>query len=57
MAFVFSDTELFKKPVSLKNINDLFDVIENKKFMIVTPRKIKIETYLALYKLGMNLWK
>ena len=55
MAFVFSDTELFESPISLKNIYNLFDVLENKKFMLVAPRKIKSETYLAFYKLGMNL--
>lgn len=55
MAFVFSDTELFKKSISLKNINDKFDIIENKKFMVVAPIKIKTETYLTIYKQGMNL--
>lgn len=55
MAFVFSDTELFKKPISLKNIKIQFDKSENKKFMLVAPRKIKTETYLALYKFGKDL--
>ena len=55
MAFVFSDTELFKNPISLKNICTQFDVLENKKFMLIAPRKIKNETYLAFYKLGMDL--
>lgn len=55
MAFVFSDTELLKKPISLKNISNTFNVLENKKFMVVTPIKIKTETYLALYKQGMDL--
>ncbi len=55
MAFVFSDTELLKTPISLKNICDIFDVLENKKFMIVAPTKIKTETYIAIYKQGMNL--
>lgn len=55
MAFVFSDTELFKKTISLKNINTNFEVLEGKKFMIVAPMKIKKETYLAFYKEGMNL--
>ncbi len=52
MAFIFSDTELFQKPISLKNISTIFEKIEEKKFMAVTPIKIKTETYLALYKLG-----
>ncbi|MEC3905540.1 hypothetical protein VOI54_00770 [Tamlana sp. 2201CG12-4] len=55
MAFVFSDTELFKSPISLKKICTQFDVLENKKFMVLAPRKVKTETYLALYKLGMDL--
>ncbi|NER17410.1 PIN domain-containing protein [Spongiivirga citrea] len=55
MAFVFSDTELFKSSISLKNICDQFEVIENKKFMLVSPRKIKSETYLSFYKLGMGI--
>ena len=55
MAFVFSDTELLKKPISLKNISNSFNVLENKKFMVVAPIKIKTETYLALYKQGMDL--
>ncbi len=55
MAFVFSDTELLKKPISLKKISNIFNILENKKFMIVAPTKIKTETYLAAYKQGMNL--
>ena len=54
MAFVFSDTELLKKPISLKNISTKFNKLENKKFMVVAPIKIKTETYLAVYKEGMN---
>jgi predicted nucleic acid-binding protein len=55
MAFVFSGTELFKNPISLKKICIYFDFLENKKFMLIAPRKIKNETYLAFYKLGMDL--
>tara|TARA_Y100001933_G_scaffold263664_1_gene326043 strand:+ start:5397 stop:7457 length:2061 start_codon:yes stop_codon:yes gene_type:complete len=55
MAFVFSDTELFKRSISLKNIYDQFEILEGKRFMPVTPRKIKSETYLSFYKLGMDL--
>lgn len=55
MAFVFSDTELFPKPISLKNIHVQFKEIENKKFMAIAPQKIKNETYLAFYKMGMNI--
>lgn len=55
MAFVFSDTELFKYNISLKNISKVFKNYENKNFMAVTPIKIKTETYLALYKLGNEL--
>lgn len=55
MAFVFSDTELFKKPISLAYVNEVFQKLESKKFMVVAPLKIKTETYLALYKQGINL--
>jgi len=55
MAFVFSDTELFKEPVSLFKINNLFKEKENKNFMVAAPIKIQIDTYLAIYKLGMQL--
>lgn len=55
MAFVFSDTELLKKAISLKNINNIFNDLENKKFMAAAPIKIKTETYLAVYKQGMEL--
>lgn len=55
MAFVFSDTELFKQPISLYKTRTIYKEKENKNFMIVTPVKIKISTYLALYKLGMKL--
>ena len=55
MAFIFSDTELFKKPISLKNVSTIYKNIEEKKFMAVTPIKIKTETYLALYKSGNEL--
>jgi predicted transcriptional regulator len=55
MAFIFSDTELLKNPISLKNINNIFKVLEKKKFMIVTPIIIKTETYLSIYKQGMDL--
>lgn len=55
MAFVFSDTELLKRPISLVNVSKTFEKLENKKFMIVAPLKIKTETYLALYKQGTDL--
>ncbi len=55
MAFVFSDTELFEKPVSLNYLKGLFIQSENKKFMVVTPIKIKSETYINIYKRGRNI--
>lgn len=54
MAFIFSDTELFKNPISLKDIIKIFKDLENKKFMIITPIKIKTATYLSFYKQGIN---
>lgn len=54
MAFVFSDTELFKNTISLNTVSQLIKKMENKNFMAVTPIKIKPETYLALYKLGIK---
>ena len=53
MAFVFSDTELFKRPVDLKFIKVLLKTKEEKKFMPLSPTKIKTETYLAIYKKGL----
>ena len=55
MAFVFSDTELFEETVSLFKIKEIYKEKEKKNFMIVAPIKIEIETYLAIYKLGMKL--
>jgi predicted transcriptional regulator len=55
MAFVFSDTELFKKPISLIATKTIIKKLENKNFMALSPVEIKTETYLALYKLGMEL--
>lgn len=55
MAFVFSDTELFKNPISLIATKTLIKKLENKNFMALSPVEIKTETYLALYKLGMEL--
>jgi len=52
MAFVFSDTELFNKPVDLKFLRFLFSKEENKTFMVLSP--IKTETYLAIYKRGLQ---
>jgi predicted nucleic acid-binding protein len=55
MAFVFSDTETFKSSISLNKIKELIKKLENKNFMALSPIEIKTETYLALYKLGMEL--
>ncbi|MDW8850123.1 hypothetical protein SD960_08480 [Flavobacterium sp. MMLR14_040] len=55
MAFVFSDTEIFKNSVSLSKIKNLIKKLENKNFMALSPVEIKTETYLALYKIGMEL--
>lgn len=55
MAFVFSDTELFKNSISLKNLKELMKKMESKNFMVLSPVEIKTETYLALYKTGMEL--
>ena len=55
MAFIFSDTELFKNRISIKSIETIFKKFENKNFMIVTPINIKQETYIELYKQGMEL--
>ncbi|MCH4824434.1 hypothetical protein ML462_14775 [Gramella lutea] len=54
MAFIFSDTELFKKPVDLKFLRELFELKEDKNFMVLSPVKIKPEMYLAIYKRGME---
>lgn len=54
MAFIFSDTELFNRLVDLKFLRNLFRKEENKNFMVLSPIKIKPETYLAIYKRGMK---
>ena len=54
MAFIFSDTELFDIPVNLKFLRELFFKEEDKNFMVMSPTKIKNETYLAIYKRGMK---
>ncbi len=55
MAFIFSDTELFRNFIPLIKLDELFKRMENKKFMVVTPVKVKTETYIALYKMGMGI--
>ncbi len=55
MAFVFSDTELFKKSIQLKEIKEMFLKEEEVNFNPTSSVKIKKETYIALYKLGMQL--
>lgn len=54
MAFIFSDTELLNQPVNLDYLRKLFEEKEMKKFMVLSPIKIKTETYLAIYKRGMG---
>ncbi len=55
MAFVFSDTELFTNTLSNKIVKEVFESLENKNFMPISPVRIKKETYIELYKLGMEL--
>ncbi|MDN3594209.1 hypothetical protein [Zunongwangia endophytica] len=54
MVVVFSDTELLNRPVDLKFLRNLFKEKESKNFMVLSPIKIKTETYLAIYKRGME---
>ncbi len=55
MAFVFSDTELLKAPIHLKHLKEIFLEQESVNFNPTSVIKIKKETYIALYKLGMKL--
>lgn len=55
MAFLFSDTELFKKNISLKSINNQFSKTENKKFMVASPIEIRNETFVDFYTAGMQI--
>ncbi len=55
MAFIFSDTELFNNTISLNKINILFEKFEKRKFLPISPVKIKNETYIAIYKLGKQI--
>lgn len=54
MAFIFSDTELFNKPVDLLFLRQLFLKEEEKNFMVLSPIRVKTETYLAIYKRGLE---
>ena len=54
MAFVFSDTELFKKSISHSYIYSKFKHWESKNFMPIAPIKISNETFNEIYKIGMN---
>tara|TARA_R110001592_G_scaffold85143_3_gene251433 strand:+ start:210 stop:2294 length:2085 start_codon:yes stop_codon:yes gene_type:complete len=54
MAFIFSDTELFRNSISIEKTKKIFSEYENKKFMIVAPLKINIETYIRIYKEGLS---
>lgn len=55
MAFIFSDTELFVNPISNLYIKEYIKTHENKNFMIVSPLEITKESYVDLYKKGMQL--
>jgi predicted nucleic acid-binding protein/GNAT superfamily N-acetyltransferase len=55
MAFIFSDTELFERNIPISFLRSIFETMENKKFMVVSPIEIKNETYMEIYKKGMNL--
>lgn len=54
MAFIFSDTELFNKQLNLKYLREIFLKEENKKFMVISPTRIKTETFLEIYKKGTS---
>ena len=54
MAFIFSDTELFEKNISLKRIETIFSDFERKKFMPLSPIKISQKTFLSIYAEGMK---
>ncbi len=54
MAFVFKDTELFKKKISLNYLKFRYKQKTGKNFNPITPIKITNELYLELYKKGMK---
>jgi predicted nucleic acid-binding protein len=55
MAFVFSHTEILKKPVSLTALNIIWNNEKDKNFHIQAPVKISDNIFWKIYKLGMEM--
>jgi len=52
MSFVFSDTELFKNRIPLKQLKTIYKSFTGKNFQILSPISIDNSLFLELYKLG-----
>ena len=55
MSFVFSDTELFKNRISLKQLKTIYNSFTGKNFNIQSPVRIDNSLFLELYKIGNKL--
>jgi ribosomal protein S18 acetylase RimI-like enzyme/predicted nucleic acid-binding protein len=55
MAIRFSDTELFKSPITLEKVRRLLFEISGKKYTFQSPVKINEELFLEIYRLGFNM--
>ena len=54
MAFKFSGTELFRKPIPLNSLRSIWKTIYSKSFQVQTPLKISNDMFFYLYNQGVN---
>ena len=54
MAFVFSDTELFKNKVTLNQIRRIYKTATGQNFNPISPLKIPNDLYLKIYNIGKS---
>jgi len=54
MAFIFSHTEILRKPISRKSLNDIWQRDLAKKFHVQAPLKIPDNLFWKIYNLGMG---
>ncbi|MDM8520577.1 GNAT family N-acetyltransferase [Anaerolineales bacterium HSG6] len=55
MAFRFSHTELFDKPITWERLQEIWKAELSRKFHVQSPLKITNEMFIHLYKIGMNI--
>lgn len=56
-ALKFSDTEVFKNPVSFKKVNEILVQKGRNKNTFASPLKVNTEIFLEIYKLGAEINK